>query len=276
MSDGRDDRDESARDEDDDLHESAREGGDGRRGTEDPPRDDGPDRRAGDGSDSRPRDRPDARASDAPDRRAPGVSPDRRVENRDAAADNQNAAGQRPGTAADPERGTATPGAGRERINPAEYTTDRRSLSPRVQLQWGIRTVITAVVVGLIITFVLRGFDQDPRLGGALTAALVILGLVWDVLQYRVWVYQIQDDAIYLERGVFTHVRTLVPYVRIQHVDTSRGPFERTLGLSTLIVYTAGSRGADVSIPGLTPEEARDLQERVKELAIEAEGDDAL
>ena len=104
----------------------------------------------------------------------------------------------------------------------------------------------------------------------------MLLGFVWVVLHYRIWVYQIQDDAIYLERGVLTHVRTLVPYVRIQHVDTSRGPVERTLGLSTLVVYTAGSRGADISVPGLTPEEASDLQQRVKQLAIEAEGDDAL
>ena len=164
----------------------------------------------------------------------------------------------------------------RRRVDPSEYTTDRRSLSPRVQINWAIRTAVTAVVVGLIATFTLRAFDLDPRIGGALTAVLVLLGFVWVVLHYRIWVYQIQDDAIYLERGVLTHVRTLVPYVRIQHVDTSRGPFERTLGLSTLVVYTAGSRGADISIPGLTPEEASDLQQRVKQLAIEAEGDDAL
>jgi len=262
MSDGRDDRDESARDEEADPNASMRDDGDGTRGIEDSTQDGGPDRRAGDTS----------------DRRAPGVSPEGRIESPGETAEDRSAAGQRPGTAAsaaDQERGTV-PTVSRDRIDPAEYTTERRSLSPRVQLQWGVRTVITAVVVGLIATFALRAFDQDPRLGGALTAALVVLGLVWDVLQYRVWVYQIQDDAIYLERGVFTHVRTLVPYVRIQHVDTSRGPFERTLGLSTLVVYTAGSRGADVSIPGLTPDEARDLQERVKQLAIDAEGDDAL
>jgi len=105
---------------------------------------------------------------------------------------------------------------------------------------------------------------------------VLVVGLVWVVLRYRAWVYQVRADALYLERGVTTHVRTLVPYVRIQHVDTSRSPLERALGLSTLVVYTAGSRGADVSIPGLTPEQAQDLQQRVKELAIEAEGGDAL
>jgi len=164
----------------------------------------------------------------------------------------------------------------RSRTDPAEYTTGRRSLSPKVQVHWAVRTVIGAFVLGLIAAAILNGLDQDPVLGTAVMAALVLLGLVWVALRYRVWVYQIRSDAIYLERGVVTHVRTLVPYVRIQHVDTSRGPLERALGLSTLVVYTAGSRGADVSIPGLTPAEASDLQQRVKELAIEAEGDHAL
>lgn len=157
-----------------------------------------------------------------------------------------------------------------------EYITDRRSLSPLVQIRWGIRVTIGAIIVGLVAMFGLEVIGVDPRFGGAVVGVLVLLGLLWVFLYYRLWVYQIQEDAIYLERGVVTHVRSLVPYVRIQHVDTSRSPLERMLGLSTLVVYTAGSRGADVSIPGLQPDEARDLQKRVKELAIEAEGDDAL
>jgi len=156
------------------------------------------------------------------------------------------------------------------------YTTDRRSLSGRVQIQWAIRTALGAIILGLLVTFVAVYFNIDPLYGMLATGLFLGVGMVWVVLRYRVWVYQIRADAIYLERGVLRHVRTLVPYIRIQHVDTSRGPLERALGLSTLVVYTAGSRGADISIPGLTPEEARDLQQRVKELAIEAEGGDAL
>lgn len=156
------------------------------------------------------------------------------------------------------------------------YTTGRRSLSPRVQILWAVRTSITAFIFGLIAGFVATNFGLSTRISGVFVLVFLLLAWVWVVARYRVWVYQIREDAMYLERGVFRHVRSLVPYVRIQHVDTSRGPLERALGLSTLVVYTAGSRGADVSIPGLTPEEASDLQQRVKELAIEADGGDAL
>ncbi|MFC6721091.1 PH domain-containing protein [Halovenus amylolytica] len=132
------------------------------------------------------------------------------------------------------------------------------------------------MILGLIASAILAALDVDPVFGTIAVGLFLFLGVVWVMLRYRVWVYQIRDDSVYLERGVVTNVRTIVPYVRVQHVDTSRGPVERALGLSTLVVYTAGSRGADVSIPGLKPEEARDLQQRLKKLAIEAEGDDAL
>lgn len=157
-----------------------------------------------------------------------------------------------------------------------EYTTDRRSLTPAVQIQWGVWMTVNVVILTLILTAVINWLALDPRFGTLILVGLFVLGMAWVGARYKRWVYQVRAEALYLERGVVTHVRTLVPYVRIQHVDTSRGPLERALGLSTLVVYTAGSRGADVSIPGLTPEEASDLQQRVKELAIEAEGDDAL
>jgi hypothetical protein len=143
-------------------------------------------------------------------------------------------------------------------------------------VEWILGAVVTAFVLAAIATVAAARFGLDPRLGPGVGATLTLLGLVHTLLRYRVWAYEVRADTLYLQRGVLTHTRTLVPYVRIQHVDTQRGPVERALGLSTLVVYTAGSRGADVSIPGLTPEEADDLQRRVKELAIEAEGGDAV
>lgn len=156
------------------------------------------------------------------------------------------------------------------------HTTDRRTLSPSVQLIWAVRVLFGLAVVGVIAWLVAGEVGVDRRLVLGVVAVLAVLGLVWVHLRYRIWSFRVREDALYLERGVITNVKTVAPHVRIQHVDTARGPFERALGLSTLVVYTAGSRGADVSIPGLTTEEAADLQQRVKELAIAADGGDAL
>ena len=157
-----------------------------------------------------------------------------------------------------------------------EYTTERRDLDPSIRFLWGLRTTVGVALLTAILTGLIGAAGAPVQFGGLVLVVLFLLGTGLVVLRYRRWVYQIREDSLYLERGVFVHRRTHAPYVRIQHVDTSRGPLERWLGLSTLVVYTAGSRGADISIPGLEPAEARDLQQRVKQLAIDAEGDDAL
>jgi len=157
-----------------------------------------------------------------------------------------------------------------------EYTTDRRDLDPVVRVRWGITMSLGVAVLTVVLTGLISAAGGPAVLGGLVLVVFFGLGAGLVVLRYRVWVYQVREDSLYLERGVLVNRRTHVPYVRIQHLDTSRGPLERWLGLSTLVVYTAGSRGADISIPGLEPAEARDLQQRVKRLAIEAEGDDAL
>jgi membrane protein YdbS with pleckstrin-like domain len=150
-------------------------------------------------------------------------------------------------------------------------------LHPRIRVVWAAQAAITAVVLGLIVLAVSRLVGNFPIWVPLAVFAVAFLGGVGLALaRYRVWRYEIRDDALYLERGVFTRVRTVVPFVRIQHVDSSRGPLERLVGLASTVVYTAGSRGADVAVPGLTPTGADDLRERLKGLAIRAEGEDAV
>ncbi|WP_435067265.1 PH domain-containing protein [Haloplanus sp. C73] len=136
---------------------------------------------------------------------------------------------------------------------------------------------MAAAVVGIVSLAASRLLPVVPWwVPVAASLAVLVFGVGVALARYRVWRYEVRDDALYLERGVFTRVRTVVPFVRIQHVDSSRGPLERLVGLASTVVYTAGSRGADVAIPGLTPEGADDLRERLKRLAIRAEGEDAV
>lgn len=164
-----------------------------------------------------------------------------------------------------------------DEIDPTELTVPVRSLHPHVRYLWILRAAITATVIGVIVAIVDRFvIGIGPELPIAVGTGLLVIGIVHALLSYRIWRYEVREDALYLERGVLTRVRTVVPFVRIQHVDTSRSPVERLVGLSTSVVYTAGSRGADVSIPGLESDRAEDLQGRLKRLAIAAEGDDAV
>lgn len=152
-----------------------------------------------------------------------------------------------------------------------------RSLHPRIRIVWVLQAALSAAMLAAIVGAVGVFFlDLGLWLPAAVFGALFVLFGVHSLLRYRVWRYEVREDAVYLERGVFTRVKTVVPFVRIQHVDSRRSPLERATGLASTVVYTAGSRGADVTVPGLTPEGADDLQRRLKALAIDAEGDDAV
>ena len=150
------------------------------------------------------------------------------------------------------------------------------TLDPRIRIIWILRAVVTAAVVGAVGVGVSTLFDLPRLIPVGLAVLLVIGGVIHAVLRYRNWAYVVREDAIYLERGVFTQVRTEVPLVRIQHVDSRRSAFERLVGLASTVVYTAGSRGADVTIPGLTPADADGLRERLKTLVIGTDGEDAV
>lgn len=158
-----------------------------------------------------------------------------------------------------------------------ELIGPERTLEPSIQVVWILQGAISATVLGFIIAVALVFAPVGaPWMGAVVSVAVFLLSSIFAILRYRVWSYQLRTDSLLLQRGVLTRVSTVAPYVRIQHVDVRRGPTERAFGLATTVVYTAGSRGADVSIPGLTPERANDLQTRLKSLAIAAEGEDAV
>lgn len=149
-------------------------------------------------------------------------------------------------------------------------------LHPRIQFIWIIKVLIFSGLVGFAATLAGMFFEIPTRAIALTVAGIIVVGTIHAIARYRHWGYEIRDDSLYLKRGVLTEVRTIVPHVRIQHVDSSRTPIERILGLASAVVYTAGSRGADVRIPGLTRTTAQTIQEQLKELAINAEGEDAV
>ncbi len=151
------------------------------------------------------------------------------------------------------------------------------SLHPRIRLLWIAQAAIGALVVGIVLAAVDRWLTSIPTVAVfGIVAVAIGLGVAYAVRLYQVWQFELQGDALYLERGVVTFIETAVPFVRVQHVDTQFGPIERALGLSSVVVYTAGSRNADVRIPGLTPDRARELQDTLRELAVESEVEDAV
>ena len=101
-------------------------------------------------------------------------------------------------------------------------------------------------------------------------AGLLILPLSVSWLRWRRWRWDIGDAGIDIRHGTLTERRTLIPWIRVQHVETARGLTEQALGLATVVVHTAADSH---SIPMLRVREAEALRERIGALArtIDAE-----
>ncbi len=106
--------------------------------------------------------------------------------------------------------------------------------------------------------------DVIPRWAGfgAALAGALIAG--WGVLLadrgYKRMGFLLREHDLTFQRGWLIRTQVTVPLARIQHSEVHRTPLDRWLGLSTLRIYTAGSSGANLSIPGLKAETAHALR----------------
>lgn len=82
---------------------------------------------------------------------------------------------------------------------------------------------------------------------------------------YRYLGYRLTDRLLQVVRGWMFHTDTIVPFVRVQHIDVTRGPMEKMFGTATLVVHTAGTHNSIVTVPGLAPETAEDIRDVIRE-----------
>lgn len=107
-------------------------------------------------------------------------------------------------------------------------------------------------------------------------AVLVYLAYVFlfiylfPLLKWKRWRYEVREQEIELQHGIFVVKRTLVPMIRVQHVDTRQGPILRKYELATVTVSTAATIH---EIPALELEEAEELRIFISRLARVADED---
>lgn len=121
-------------------------------------------------------------------------------------------------------------------------------------------------IVALRDRYGLAGFPA-----GALVGALLGAWVGWR--RHRRTFWRLDAQALGVRRGHLWHSESRVPVSRVQHLDLRRGPLQRTAGLATLVVHTAGTRMNTVAITGLELADAERLRDR---LARQLDHDDAL
>ncbi|WP_246218599.1 PH domain-containing protein [Parasphingorhabdus halotolerans] len=130
--------------------------------------------------------------------------------------------------------------------------------------------VIFGVLPLVIASFVAAYFLQT-QLGIAATYLLVpfnvfafLLIVMLPYRKFRRWGYEMGDEQLRVLRGFLWRTDTIVPFNRIQHIDVAQGPLQRWLGLSTLVVHTAGTHNSIVTLPGLATADAEAMRETIK------------
>ena len=139
--------------------------------------------------------------------------------------------------------------------------------SPRLRQVRHIEAIAaTAAGVVAIAAVLALTVDTIAAIGGSL--AVLAAGVVLDILLQRrvgAWGYLEREDDLLVRRGLMIRRLSVVPYGRMQFVDVTAGPIERSFGLATVRLHTAAA-ATDARIPGLEAAEAARLRDQLAAL----------
>lgn len=144
---------------------------------------------------------------------------------------------------------------------------DPRSVSAARLGGWTF-TLIMLLVVGGGVVAALAGtgapaisWIASAAIGLALFGGLAALTHFGPQIRYHTTWLQLDADGLEYEHGWMWRHQISVPRSRIQHTDVTQGPYERRFGLATLVIYTAGTEHASISIEGLSHQAALALRD---------------
>lgn len=155
-------------------------------------------------------------------------------------------------------------------------------VAPAARWLWALQGALWTVALAAVVLTLSVTLPDDIPDGWSVTLAvarwlLIPLGLVSVVVEplwrYQVHRWEITDDAVYTLEGWLTRTWRIVPVSRIQTVDTTRGPLQQLLGLTSVSVRTAshaGSTSIEQLAAPVAREAAHDLGLRANAIRDEA------
>ena len=144
----------------------------------------------------------------------------------------------------------------------------RNALRVRAAVFW------VPVLIGALVLD--RNVLAEMPISGLLPALAAVLALSAIIVApdriYRRLGYAIDGRLLRTVRGWLFHTDTVVPFVRVQHIDVTRGPVDKLFGTASLVVHTAGTHNSVVVLPGLSPERAAEIRDAIRsEIRADAE-----
>ncbi|MBA2876354.1 PH domain-containing protein [Thermaerobacillus caldiproteolyticus] len=154
----------------------------------------------------------------------------------------------------------------------------KHRISERALRVWRIDGMISSCVywLGFFVVLGLTFAFHWPYWISMVTFVLSVFAtylLVWlfPALRWKRWRYDVHEHEIEVQHGIYVIKRTIIPMVRVQHVDMKQGPLLRKYRLATISIWTAATVH---EIPALDVEEAEALRDRISVLARMADSDE--
>jgi membrane protein YdbS with pleckstrin-like domain len=137
----------------------------------------------------------------------------------------------------------------------------RHVLRARLAITW-LPVAIAAVVADRLL------LGSTPFYGAAsIVAVLIALAVIIVIPQrkFRRLSYRLTDRMLQSVHGWMFRIDTMVPFVRVQHLDVTRGPLDKVFGTASLVVHTAGTHNSVVCVHGLAPDRAAEIRDVIRE-----------
>ena len=151
---------------------------------------------------------------------------------------------------------------------PVEDRSGFQPVAPGYKNVLRARTAVLWVPL-IVAAIILDRAIAETRFYGLPSTAVPVLALIALVFApqriYRHLGYRLGDRLLQVVRGWMFHSDTIVPFVRVQHMDVTRGPLDKMFGTATLVIHTAGTHNSIVTVPGLPPERAEEIREIIRE-----------
>lgn len=150
-------------------------------------------------------------------------------------------------------------------------------IPPKARTVWRLyglfQTLFLAVIAAGVI-FLTVIFDWPQFILYIAIAVVLVVGIlsivVFPNIRWNVWRYEVREQEIEIQSGLFVVTRTLIPMVRVQHVDTEQGPILKKYNLANISISSAATVH---TIPMLLTVDADELRGKISELARVAEED---
>jgi membrane protein YdbS with pleckstrin-like domain len=138
-------------------------------------------------------------------------------------------------------------------------------LEPKFKLITQINTAILLVLalIGVFLIAQLSSITPPIKVLIAVPSVFVVL-FVWRLvilhLAFPKKGYLLRAHDVSYRSGLLFYKLTTIPFNRIQHVEVSQNMIEKAVGLASVKVFTAGGSVSDLSIPGLLPDKAHQIE----------------